>query len=863
MNNTYVCVDLETTGILPTKNEIIEIGAVKIKNGEIIDTYQTFVCPKKFPPPFIYRLTGITKADLKPAPSFQDIHQDLLNFLEDHPFIAHSAEFDFGTINTELKRLEVPELTCPIIDTQDLALLICPDLSSHKLSNLAEHYNIHFPDKHRALSDAECTGKLFIKMIQDLQNLPPLVIREALSMLPEKKQGLRTYLAQFLTLETLANLQDYKSQIYPAQTSVLATEARQSHPTINLSQVPNLEPRPNQEKVITCIERCFTDHSHGVIEAATGIGKTIAYLIPSLNAAQKNDVPVIISTKTKHLQSQILEQEIPRLENALGAPIDAVLIKGKENYINLTRFDAIYRAAKQDQQTDFLGLLSWVLKTKTGDLTELHPNLHNKFADRVRFYPEDPPMSPKKCFHAMLKKQVKTARLIITNHAFLLTDSLRGSNVLPPTPYLICDEAHSLEDIATGIAAIEYSNPRVKHILKQLTELREKSSSPLTTDQKTRIEAAEKDIDIHHQAAIRELSTLMKKSPYNQDQSITDDTLLTVEFRDATTHIESLRSTLENAYNILKQSEEIELDIKTPMESLSDLIIDLNRLLALDAQDIHYLSASQGFKPSSIKWRSVPLNIQDSLIEALFQGRESVISLSATLKVKDSFNFFLERIGLLKANLPHETLAIESDFDYKTQANCRLPEDLPEKIYEDPQAMADYAQKIITDLNGRTLILMTAKETMNKLYTKLKSNIMKKGSPLQLLCQNKHGTRESILEKFKKFKTEAAIIGTDSFWEGVDIPGEALQAVIIPKLPFPVPSDPIHSARMAEIEKNGGNPFIDYAVPMALIKFKQGIGRLIRTKTDTGTLHILDPRIRTKPYGKFFRNELEKFNSQS
>lgn len=907
MKGVYVSVDLESTGLSAEENEIIEIGAVKVVDGEIVDRFDTLVKPRRKVPPFIFKLTGINRHRLKEAPPIEDVIDDFLAFLGDAVFLAHNVPFDFGMVNRSLKRLGRPRLKNRTLDTRDLAILLMPNQPSHKLSVLGPACGFPHPDAHRALADAEMVVHLFKIMVAELEMLNPIIFRESQRLLraQPKYMDLLEFVGDFYEPASVHHRFDYKHFVAPRRVVPDVDVALNESPVENNDWsrvISGFEAREGQKRFGSLVSELIEGGKHGVIEAATGVGKTLGYLVPALLYGLRQEEPVIVSTKTKVLQSQIFNYELPRVSKILGREIRAVVAKGRDNYVDVRRFDALYKtflrdpdlAGKdKDDALVFLGLLKWIITTETGDVNELHPVILSRFGHKIRFSSDLPPQSyqASTCFLAQLRRQLKTADLIITNHALVMADAAAGSGILPPAPVVVFDEAHSLEEVATGSFSKTYFHFLFQEFLSSLVDkAREgfvstlRASLYLFDDEDCEalkhsiitIKQLSSAASEHHRGLLRGLETVLREHDMFSAKSqlmLTEDVLMSDPWREVFREFEEFRACLLQIESRLNRCADVlalynrnavgELTylLQVVRDKLTDMINRIQFIFEPDSDFVSWLEVGKHVSWQGVSITAAPVHCGALIRENVMNQHRSVLCVSATLKTKGSFDFFLDRVGL--SDLDVFTESVGSDFDYPTQALFANMVDMDsyEELDQHPKAMADYIFRIARLFDGRSLILFTSFATMNQVYGVVKPKLAQEG--IQLLCQGKHGTRESILQRFKTVGQRAVVLGVDSFWEGVDVMGDALSAVVVTKLPFPVPSDPLHYARISAIEEVGGNGFMDYMVPLAVLKFRQGIGRLIRSKADKGVVFVMDDRMFRRGYGKYFRRELENYAHQA
>jgi len=618
--------------------------------------------------------------------------------------------------------------------------------------------------------------------------------------------------------------------------------------------LPNYEARPGQEKMAHAIAETLDGRGAPilVVEAGTGIGKTLAYLIPAVQSGQK----VVISTGTLNLQDQILNQEIPFIRRHLDPGLTALCVKGRQNYICLYR----YRQLAADQQQRLFAnqeggdrLSTWLQKTETGDRTELEwlpddsPLWRQISATAAQclgsYCPDDGA-----CFINRLRKKAAAARLLIVNHHLFFSDlALRRSGygeVLPRYESVVFDEAHHLEAIATTYFGTTFSHYQVFELandIKQLTanELGKNAAGKLARAADLLVAQTE------HFAGL--FPDQKGKFPL-------------ADFIGATPQWEREVQDLADRFQRLL---ELVHDHARPGDILSTVLSRGEELLA----SLHKVTASIHGRDDdemngTIQWydrraRTVsltvsPIEIAGVLQEALYSKIRSCIFTSATLAAGGEFTYFLERLGLPPDTA---TLSLPSPFDYEGRTLLYIPVNVPDDPFPQPGAenfLEKIEQKIYDVLlasRGRGLVLFTSINAMHHVYRFLSDRL-----PYPVLLQGE-APRSMLLETFRK-QSDSVLLAVASFWEGVNIPGESLSCVIIDKLPFEVPNDPIIMARLNKIRQQGGNPFLDFQIPRAILALRQGVGRLMRAATDRGLLAILDVRLFSKSYGRIFRNSL-------
>lgn len=629
---------------------------------------------------------------------------------------------------------------------------------------------------------------------------------------------------------------------------------------------PDYEYREGQVAMADAVLKAFEENRHLIVEAGTGTGKTLAYLVPAIAAATSRKQRIIISTGTKNLQEQLMEKDVPFLQRILPKKFTATYMKGRSNYACLQKVkkaETMPILEGLDDVDYFQGVSVWTRESTTGDKAELTHLPENLSFWRQVDARADSCIGQKctdydACFITRMRQRAQDADIIIVNHHLFFADlNLRNNdfgNVLPDYSAVIFDEAHLIEDVASEYFGFQISSYQLEDLSRDLANL------------------AITDVE-----ANRELTKITGRVMRFADN-------FWVGFKEGR-GMEGRFPILPNAFAIKNRKGEIEatplgetylsLDnslgrMEASLDALKDQSVEVEALVRRVRQirfDLEFIVA--GDDTRYVYWlerrgrgmflRASPIDVSSLLQDKLFEKVETVILTSATLTSAKSFNFIRERLGLNatesfedKPPLVEKTdeLQAHSSYDYKRQAILYLPPRMPDPRDSGyAKAAADEIIKLLNITEGRAFVLSTSNASMNALYDLVAMEI---DYPCFL-----QGTasKAGLIEKFRT-TPNAVLFATSSFWQGVDVRGEQLSCVIIDKLPFAVPSDPIIAARQRYIDEHGGSSFYEYSIPQAIITLKQGIGRLIRSATDRGVLSILDPRVRTKAYGKKFLESL-------
>ena len=900
-NLVHVSLDLETTGLDQDRDTIIEVGAVKFQGEQVLDTFQTLVNPGRTIPEFIQRLTGIKPSQVANAPFFNSVADELSGFIETYPVIGHNVQFDIGFLASHGLKL-----ANPAYDTWDLASMALPHSPQYSLAYLSDYFKVKLRNHHRALADASATHQVFLELLRRIEQLDPGLLAHLVHLSARSRWAIGSLLSGIQ--QTMANR---PTAFGLTGLDMDALSARLGRPekrrsdgnlgSLDEDKLVNLlgaqgpfarsfsgfELRPEQEEMLAGVTRAIYRSHHLAVEGGTGVGKSIAYLLPAVLFAVSQGQRVVISTNTINLQEQLLRKDIPAVLEVLEEAglvekdqVKAALLKGRNNYLCLHRWN--YLARSENPSVDDARLLGktavWLQDTITGDRGEINLSGRDAFSwSRVSagekvWCPGLRDGGP--CFLRTARERAEQAHVVVVNHALLLSDLVRGGSLIPDYQYLVVDEAHHLEDEATRQLGFNIVHDRLEECLELQGRLTTQVSMALGAESLSSAVRQEGDRAVSEAetsaAVLRDLWARLWASGEGFLEAQTrdssgDHTQVLIDpqvhhrqsWQEVALAWENLEVRMLQASQVLSRLQRfldsttlpaagdqpaLAMEAGNILDGLDELRSQLGSILGSpDDGTIHW--AARDPSKGDASFHAAPLDVGPMLAEGLYARKECVVMTSATLSTEGNFDYFKRRTGLPEES---EELLVGSPFDYQKAALLLIPSDMPAPTTEGyVEALARVLVDLGGSLGGRTMALFTSYSSLRAVANRVRAPLQAEG--IQVLAQSIDGPPQQLISRFTD-NPRSVLLGTSSFWEGVDLPNGVLQALVLTRLPFQVPTDPVVKARSEQYE----DPFKQYSIPQAVLRFRQGIGRLIRNKGDKGAIVVLDQRITGRSYGRSF-----------
>lgn len=903
IEDDVIVLDTETTGLSCAENELIEISAARLRGREVVDRFDTFVHPNGLIPPEITELTSITNADVAHAPRAEEAVAALEEFVQGCPVIAHNATFDRSFIESVKGGVRVSDIW---IDSLALSRIALPRLSSHKLATMAELFGCAAVS-HRASDDVEALCGVWRILLCALTDLPGGLMRLLADMHPDVRWPYRPIFS-FLAGER----QGETFSLEAARAQVMQADAEPDH--IDADELPGLtmprrdeielryapgglvndmyasyEPRAEQIVMASEVRDAFATSTHRVIEAGTGVGKSIAYLVPAAEAAKRNKITVGIATKSNNLTDQLMYQELPKLARELDGGLSFCALKGFDHYPCLLKLESLAAGREittnrdpADTLTAIAVLYAFACQSPTGDLDSL--GIRWRSVNRADLTTSSRECARgnchffnRGCFVRCARRRAAKADIVVTNHSLLFRNIAADGKILPPIRHWIIDEAHSVEKEARRQWALSVSADESRMVFERLGGAQSGALGRLTHALASS-DAATLFLGLGAKAAssasraslamaelfeaVRELSRNGKADGY-ADANIWIGPELRAhrgwEYFEPTarTAIDALDEAGKNlsslAESVGAENPEMVIEVADGARRIKEMKSTLS--LILEGADEHYVYSLQVNKARRAGGEALTaerMDIGEALAEQWLPEMHSVVFTSATVTVSNSFDHFNHSVGLDR--LPKGSFScvqLESSYNFQENMAVVVAGDIPDPRDRDAYlaAMENLLVDVHMAMGGSTLTLFTNRRDMEDLYGRVEPRLSRQG--LELACQLRGTSVKRLRDRFLS-EESSSLFALKAFWEGFDASGATLRCVVIPKLPFANPTEPLSCERNVREER----AWAKYSLPDAVLEVKQAAGRLIRTSTDRGVLVLADSRLLSKGYGKKFLSSL-------
>jgi len=800
----FIALDLETTGLDPQIHEIIEIGLVRFSEGEPRERLVWLVRPARPPSPEGLAVSGISPEELAAAPELAEVLPEVLDRLAGAMVVAHNAPFDRAFLAAAAQRLGLRLPPARWVDTLALARALWPRRTGYSLQALRERLGLP-AQGHRALPDAEAAGRVFLALLSWLSSLSREELVRLSPRLPE-----------------------------PVWELVAPGELEGAFSA--LERAPGFVRRPAQRAFAQAALTAFREGRIALLEAGPGTGKTFGYLMPLLLTLAEGG-RAVVATRTRALQEQLWRHDLPTALRVLGLELPVALLKGRENYLCLRRLEEL--RLRLVPEADLGPLFSWAARTATGDLDELPELSATPEGRRLLAEVRDVPLRCsgtaclffRACPSRRAREAARKAALVVANHALLGADLAWEGRILGQYDYLVVDEAHGLPEALRDALSLEFSPHGVPRLLGELSQLPLERGGVLER------------LWARLAAVHREFWDRLSPSFPEEPAAYGPPDLATAADR-AQALVEALTKL---AIALGEEADQGEGEVAERARALAQEAARLSRLaevLVQQSLDDYVYWRQRG--PAGPALYASPVELAPHVAGALWPGLRGAVLTSATLAVGGEIGHLVRELGIPAERT--DFLRWPAPFSYQG-VRAFVLQGLP--LPDDPGYPAALARLIELALGAapvRALILFTSRWLLEATRGLI--------SRVPTLAQGVDGEREGLLARFRRHPPPVALLGLDTMWEGVDLPGEELELLFITRLPFPVPTDPLAQAEAARLRARGQDPFTALFLPRAVLKLRQGVGRLVRTPQDRGAIVITDGRAASRPYGTRFLTEL-------
>ncbi len=821
----FYAIDVETTGLDPDRDEIIELAWAHFAGGELRGTFTSLLQPTCRPPDEILQLTGISREELADAPPPAVVLGEVLRVLAGQVVVAHNAPFDRGFLERAAEGLPV-SLPAHWVDTLALSRAVWPHEPSHSLGAVRRRLQLDKGPAHRALPDAMAAGWLLSKALGEAARFPEGARQAVAALLPEPA---RDWLTPAVVVE-------------PAPPRRRSPVRDLDQAFRRLQELPFWQDRPGQRSYAQAVEEALAEGKVAFLEAGPGTGKTLGYLVPVLLNLALRKARIAVATRTRALQEQLWHKDLPAALANLGLEVPTALLKGRENYLCLRRLE---EARGRLMGSDTLNAaLAWSERTASGDLDELAALWSHSEGRRLLSTLRDlPHRCPRRacpvfgsCPSRRARERAREARLVVVNHALLAADAAADGAILGQLDAVVVDEAHALP-AATRDAFTGRVTPSTVPTL--LGELRKGGRGLLSAWAKEvnteRAGALWEEVRASHRLVWNTLSPLIPGEAAQYGPSLVKPAQPAGD--------RLCRALTELSHELAHLSENAEGETKELAKGIAEQAREVAAswfiLLHPQGEERVFWHAREGGMPSL---KTSPVELGPLLEQGLWSRIEAAVLTSATLSGGRGASPLALELGLPPAGVAWQSWP--SPFPYRNVQAC-VPRFLPRPDHHSyPNKLGTLLRRLGLEGGRRTMVLFTSRSMLDATLPHLE------GVPT--LVQGRDGEREHLIRRFRNESPPVVLMGLDTFWEGVDLPGDQVEVVVIARLPFPVPSDPLVQAEAQRMRAEGRDPFRLLFLPRAVLRLRQGAGRLVRAPEDRGLLVIADPRTLTESYGEEF-----------
>lgn len=899
----YCVLDIETTGFDPSRDRIIEVAALRAAGDSVVERLSSLIDPGRAIPTHIRLLTGIDDEMVSGAPSIDEFFDGLADFLGDSMVVAYSR-FEEQFLGELYPRMGRGRFANPYLDAMDLAVTLMPSLQGHRLSELASVWGIDVRAVHRATDDVDTLFGVFNIMLNGLYEAPLPLLKAVVDHAPAHGGGFSMLLGRVLEersggrrVEALKL--DHAVRRDRFWEDIPPLEGGSSPPVVSGEEVravfavegalarqfKDYEERDEQLEMAEAARRAFDQQEIMMVEAGTGTGKSLAYLAPGVMWSKATSLPLVVSTRTLNLQDQLFTKDLPTLEGALGeGSFRYSVLKGYSNYICLRKLQGLINSGKRlgERQLGALGMiLNWVTENDTGDVSLLNVSHLRGLDEQVMANHRECPGNRCRfardgsCFYRKAVYRARRSHIVVVNHSLLL------AGVSLPYRSAVIDEAHTLEDVATEHFTAELDYRETRRFLESLhspvdsggflADLADGLGSRFGREvfERTRFETVEAQEAVEICMEDLEALFLALCDFYEGDEAglsevrFSPGQVESLEYSRLRSRGEALQASLDRLYvrlcRVLAASKDdgdgsdelgyLTGDLEGKALRTAELESTLGLVLSTEPDDrVRWATVGQANRFERQALRASPVQVGELLRESLYDELESAVLTSATLTVNGSFDFFASRVGIDQVEgRGVEAIMLDSSFDYRRQMQILILHDMPEPGSSGyTERLAGVLERVILAAGGGVLVLFTNRRLMLETYEQILDELRRQGLPL--LCQLPGYSRRRLAEEFVE-DPRASLFGTSSFWEGVDARGSTLRLVVVTRIPFESPARPVFEARSERVRLEGGSDFMNLSLPLAALRLKQGVGRLIRTRRDRGQVLLLDSRISSMRYG--------------